>query len=307
MKGMYERTIDLKKQNPQLKILLAVGGWTHGSGPFSIMVNNPTSRAAFVQNAKNYIKQNKFDGLDLDWEYPGSRENSQPSDKQAFTELCKELSAAFKPDNLLLTAAVAAGKPTIDAGYEIDKISQYLDFINLMAYDLHGTWESFTGHHAALYARADETGDQALLNVDWATQYWISKGCPREKLILGLGTYGRSFKLVDINKNGLGAPANGIPTAGTYTREGGFLSYYEVCQRLGQGWTRVFNTEQQVPYAYNSNEWVGYDDLESLKVKVDYIKQQGLGGNYFFKSIMLFLRLFNFRTRRWNELGFGLR
>jgi chitinase len=134
MRGMYERTIDLKKQNPSLKVLLAVGGWTHGSGPFSVMVNNPTSRAAFVQNAKKYIVQNKFDGLDLDWEYPGSRENSQPSDKQAFTELCKELSAAFKPDNLLLTAAVAAGKSTIDAGYEIDKISKYLDFINLMAY-----------------------------------------------------------------------------------------------------------------------------------------------------------------------------
>jgi chitinase len=147
--------------------------------------------------------------------------------------------------------------------------------------DLHGTWEPFTGHHAALYARADETGDQALLNVDWAAQYWISKGCPREKLILGMGSYGRAFKLVDINKNGLGAPANGIPTAGTYTREGGFLSYYEVCQRLTQGWTRVYNTEQQVPYAFNSNEWVGYDDLESLKVKVDYVKNNQFGGAMF--------------------------
>lgn len=65
-----------------------------------------------------------------------------------------------------------------------------------------------------MYPRADETGDQAYLNVDWAVNYWLSKGCPRDKLVLGLGTYGRAFKLVNSNQNGLGAPANGAPTAG---------------------------------------------------------------------------------------------
>jgi chitinase len=71
------------------------------------------------------------------------------------------------------------------------------------------------GHHAALYVRGDEVGDQRYLNVDWATNYWINKGCPRNKLNLGLGTYGRAFKLANANNNGLGAAASSLPTAGT--------------------------------------------------------------------------------------------
>jgi chitinase len=66
-KGMYERTIDLKKQNPHLKILLAVGGWNMGSTDFSNMALTATSRELFASTSVNYLKKHKFDGLDLDW------------------------------------------------------------------------------------------------------------------------------------------------------------------------------------------------------------------------------------------------
>jgi len=70
---------------------------------------------------------------------------------------------------------------------------------------LHGSWESFTGHHSALFPRNSETdATQRTLNVDFALNYWISNGAPSTKINLGLATYGRSFKLTNINNNGLG-------------------------------------------------------------------------------------------------------
>ncbi|CAF4637343.1 unnamed protein product, partial [Rotaria sp. Silwood2] len=133
---MYSRILALKKTH-NIKILLAVGGWNFGSADFSHMVKNEQLRKDFVQQATLFIRHHQFDGLDLDWEYPANRQGSRPQDKQLFTSLIEELKAAFEPYNLLLTAAVAAEKSTIETAYEIDKIAKYIDFINLMTYDFH--------------------------------------------------------------------------------------------------------------------------------------------------------------------------
>ncbi|XP_076075265.1 putative chitinase 10 isoform X1 [Mytilus galloprovincialis] len=282
--GKYEETANLKMKNPDLKILLAIGGWTHGSAPFTALVDNTQDMETFAANAIKYLRNINFDGLDLDWEYPANR-GSPPEDKHRFTQLCKILRSAFEDDakrigrpRLLLTAAVAAGEGTIETAYEIGYISKELDFINLMAYDLHGSWENFLGHNSPLYARNDESTKQKKLNQDYAVNLWLNGGTPKEKLILGLGLYGRSFKMGS-SSHALGSPASGGGTAGRYTGEAGFLSFYEVCENLANGWTRVWNDEQKVPYAYKGDQWVGYDDLESIQIKAEYIRQNGLGGS----------------------------
>ena len=273
---MYNEIVKKSKlHNPKLKVLLAVGGYNHESksvSPFSEMVNNEDSLQKFIDGSVEFLRQYKFDGLDLDWEYPTKRGNSRETDKIKFTSLCQGLAEAFKKETpvntgntrLILTAAVSAGEATINSAYEVEKLGAHLDTLHLMSYDLHGAWEGKTGHHTSMQA-TDPSSVASGLNV------WIKRGFPSSKIALGLATYGRSFTLKNKINYGLGDASIGYGAKQKYTRENGYAAYYEVCEEIRNGLVVVKGTDNvaNAPYGHKENYWIGYDDEESLKYKVN--------------------------------------
>lgn len=138
--SMYDQFNLLKHRNPQMKTLLSLGGASVNVSYFRAIFEPDKTRREFIRNTIKYLRKYRFDGLDLDWEFPETE-----NDRRIFSLLVRDYRLEFQNEafltdrsRLLLTAAVAAFRPKILAGYDIKEICPYLDYINLMAYDYHG-------------------------------------------------------------------------------------------------------------------------------------------------------------------------
>ncbi|XP_066942215.1 chitinase-3-like protein 1 [Macrobrachium rosenbergii] len=263
----YNKFTNLKNLKPGIKTTLAIGGATDSkSNKYSNLVSSKAKRQNFINHVIPFLKRYNFDGLDLDWEFPKS------GDKANFALFVKELKTAFQPEGLILTAAVGASKALTVSSYDVPTLSQYLDYIHLMTYDFHGSWESKADHHAKLY------NDSRKLDADSTVKNWIASGASARKLVLGVPIYGRSFTLSTSQKKPP-APASGGGNAGPITKEVGYLGYLEICRYVKNGWKVVKDSSgARGPYAYSGNQWVGYDDVDMVRIKAQYVKAKGLGG-----------------------------
>lgn len=276
--GNFYQLTQLKKKYPHLKTMASIGGWTL-SDNFSNMAANPQARQNFVKNCVQFCDQYQFNGIDLDWEYPGFAEHSgRPEDKVNFTLLLKELHAALKKHSpqLLLSIAAPAG-PWNCANIEIEKIHQYLDHINLMCYDMHGPWggDDITNHHSPLYATKEGNPE---LNVDSVIKHYLSKGVPAKKIILGMPLYGRSFAKASATKTGLFSSYSGPGTS--TTAEQGLRFYSDIKKNLMTTYILHWDEQSKVPYLQHpqTHDFITFDNETSFKIKCDYIKQMNLGG-----------------------------
>lgn len=265
----------LREYNPDLQILLSIGGWS--AGGFSEAASTDEGRRSFAKTACQILKENKFDGIDLDWEYPCYSEagiKSSPEDKTNFTLLLKdirdELYLHEKRDgrHYLLTIAAGADQYYVD-GTEMDKVQQYLDFVQLMTYDMRGGFQTLTGHHTNLYTTV---GDLFRISVDTSVKIFLNAGVPKEKIVIGAAFYSRMWKDVPNLNNGLLQMA---PAAGGYGP-----SYTDLCKNYinKNGYKRYWDDEAKAPYLFDGSNFITYEDEESLRNKCNYVMSNEISG-----------------------------
>ena len=193
----FREIIALKKKAPELQVLLSVGGASNDQG-FHSVVPTLEDREEFAVNSANYLKKMGFDGIDLDWEFPAWYRPFE--ERFMFQMLLQELHYVYKNPiyNLTISVAVAASKSIIDRSYRVAQMAKYVDFVSMMGYDFHSfKWYlPLTGHNSPLYPRAYEWSMFSTVNLNWTAFYWIQLGMPREKLVIGLPTYGQTYQYV---------------------------------------------------------------------------------------------------------------
>ncbi|HBG01646.1 MAG TPA: chitinase [Firmicutes bacterium] len=270
----------LREYNPKLGILLSIGGW--GVGGFSEAAATSEGRRLFASTALKILKEFELDGIDVDWEYPCysvAGIASHPADKQNFTLLLKELRQALDEQgqidgrHYLLTIAVGADQYYLD-GTEMDQVQQYLDWVQLMTYDLRGGFTTLTGHHTNLFT---PTGDLFRISVDASVKMFVGAGVPREKIIIGGAFYSRMWKDVPNINKGLHQITPG---------PGGYGPMYTELARdyiNKNGYIRHFDKEAQAPFLFDGSTFISYDDEESLQAKCAYLTEEGLKGIMFWE------------------------
>lgn len=273
--------VALKKGNPQLTVLVSVGGWLW-SGGFSEMALTRESRAMFVESVAAYVRAHELDGLDIDWEYPGlpgATKNFRAEDKQNYTLLVKELRKRFDGlerelgRKLYVTVATGSGEDFL-AHTEMREVARYVDTVNLMAYDYYEPGaEGMTGHHAPLHrSGADPKGFSAERSVEEYEQ----AGVPAGKIVLGVPFYGHVWGEVAAGNHGLYQAGKELPKG---TPELGARPEAMV----QDGFVRYWDEEAKAPYLYHAGKqmFVSYEDAESLELKCRFVMEKGLRGVMF--------------------------
>lgn len=239
-----EKIASLKKQSPELKVLLSIGGW--GSGRFSEMAADSVYRTSFAKDCRRVVDRYGLDGIDIDWEYPTSNAagiSSSPDDTRNFTLLMRDIRKEL-PEGAVLTLATVAGADYID----FPSILPYIDFVNIMSYDMSGGAE----HHAPLY-KSENTGN---MTTDRAVRAHLAAGVPPSMLTMGIPFYGRGL-----------APMNRY---GDYGR-----------MKIPEGYTEKWDEEAHAPYVVEdtTGKFVfGFENPRSIAEKSAYIKSNGLLG-----------------------------
>jgi chitinase len=278
LRGNFNQLRKLKKLNPGLKVLFSFGGWTW-SGGFPAAAASPSAAAAFADSCYKLVEDPRwadvFDGIDIDWEYPNACGLScDTSGFNSFKTLMQAVRARFGSNNLV-TAAITADA---SAGGKIDKAdyagaAQYVNWYNPMTYDFFGAWaaQGPTAPHSPL---TSYTGiPQQGFNTDAAIQKLKSKGIPANKLLLGLGFYGRGW--TGVTQSAPGGTATG-PAPGTY--EQGIEDY-----KVLKGRCPANGTVAGTAYAKCGSQWWSYDTPATVRGKVSWASGQNLGGVFFWE------------------------
>ena len=271
-----KKMVQLKNRNPELKVLLSLGGWG-GCKTCSDVFNTATGRQEFAQSVKDLSSYFKTDGIDLDWEYPAIEgypgHTFRDEDRDNFTSLVKELRAVNGED---FEISFAAGGFTsyIDSSIDWKAVIKYTDFINIMSYDLVHGYSTTSGHHTPLYSTP-----QQLESTDHAVQMLLKAGVPADQLVIGAAFYGRFFQITEGNPVDLYMPCHFLHGF-SYKNSGDSLS-------VQNGFEMRWDDVAGAPYSINTTRRLvaTYDNEKSIALKTKYAVDNKLGGIMFWQLV----------------------
>jgi len=332
-KGLYRTVTRLKRKYPNLKVLLSIGGDKDIEisddakdlpNKYLELLESPVGRQVFVDTAYALVKTYGFDGLDMAWQFPKNKpkkvhssigsfwksfkkvftgdfivdENAE-AHKEQFTALLREVKNKLRPENLLLSTTVL---PNVNSSlfYDIPAIINYLDFVNLAAFDFYTPERNneLADITAPLYEMTDRNPQ---FNINFQVHYWLHNSCPASKLNLGITSYGRAWKLTEDSGNTGYPPVekveNDVPQGPNTQLPGGLYSWPEICNLLPNSnnayakgpnapLTKINdNTGRSGIYAFrpadkdgNHGIWISYEDPDSAALKTAYARNMNLGG-----------------------------
>jgi chitinase len=287
LRGTFHQMQELKRRYPGLKIVISFGGWGQSDG-FSSAVQ-PEHLKEFVRGCVETFVQGRFapgievpglfDGIDIDWEYPveGGVTPGRAEDTANFTAMTEEFRRqldAIHP-GLLLTAALPA-PAELYKNFELKKIAASMDYLSIMAYDLHWDSEPMTFLHSPLFHDPPDPSKPPAdtRSGDYAVRGFLAAGVPAGKIILGVPFYGKGWTGVQDVNHGLYQSASGPATAGG--------SYRELKALTGVV-DRKYNKKAATCSVWSNNNFWSYDCPKAMSRKVSYIRKQHLGGVMFWE------------------------
>lgn len=267
------RMVEWKKKHPKLKVMLSLGGWG-GCETCSDVFSTPEGRNEFAQSVKRLTDYFHTDGLDLDWEYPAIEgypgHSYSAQDKVNFTSLCRTIREVNGSD-FILSFAAGGFDYFIDNSIDWKGVEPYVDFVNIMSYDLvHGASDT-SGHHTPLYSTLKQKQ-----STDNAVRRLVESGMPSHKLVIGAAFYGRFFKIKEGFEVGLYQPCQ-FENAFSYHNREEALKQFEI----------MWDETAQAPYGVQlfHRLLATYDDERSIALKTKYALDNRLGGIMFWQMM----------------------
>jgi chitinase len=299
---------NLKRENSKLRTMISIGGWTLSS-PFFSIARDAQKRTDFAKSAVYVMARYGFDGIDLDWEYPGgggldqSAMANPASDGANFLVLLQTLreeldrQEAKDGRGYYLSIAGPGGDEKI-ANFDPAAVAGIVDWINVMTYDFQGGWDNYTGHQSPMVS-TDPSAARKNWSVSGAIGLYLNglngkRGVPASQLVVGVPFYGRGWNSVPpgprndgLGQSGTEALSSLGETEFPYDRlyADGYLSFAYGRSMGINGYTRFWDAVAQVPYLYSATarRMITFEDPESVGIKMNYVNQKGLGGVMFWE------------------------
>ncbi|OAA63386.1 class 5 chitinase 1 [Niveomyces insectorum RCEF 264] len=277
----YDQVTDLKARQPGLQVWIAIGGWAmNDPGPyrtaFSDMAKSEANQDAFFESLVMFMTTHNFDGVDIDWEYPVADDRGGiEADFKNYVNMISRLRARLDGSGHQFGISI-----TLPAsywylrGFDIIHVEPFVDWFNIMTYDIHGVWDSTVKSIGAFaYAHTNLTEINDGLELLWRNNI------NPERVNMGLGFYGRSFTMADPSCMAAGCPFKSGANGGECTGTPGVLSAAEIVKIIKNGAKVTFDKAAAVKIVtWDKDQWVSWDDAQTLKLKQDFANERCLGG-----------------------------